>query len=211
MFEFGEMVLPLFKSTKLILLPRIVSNPMCTSSSSNSSKTLPVGASVCVQSLPNPALGEYLSGYSLSSWVTKIPLSILKVLWSIFSSLARCHPVSQGQLGGRAPGAQSCSLGSSRLTACLWPSRNPKRLAGPWWKIRPWPFGNLECRALRGKPRQGWGQFSPAPKRGNWGPEQGRDHCKVSRGVVSRVKCGNLQRHLDVLTKLDVLSLQSLP
>ena len=66
-FEFGEMVPPLFKSTKPILLPRIVSNPMCISSSSNSSKTLPAGASVCVQSLPNPTLGEYLSGYSLSS------------------------------------------------------------------------------------------------------------------------------------------------
>ena len=36
-------------------------------------------------------------------------------------------------------------------------------------------------------------------------------YCKVSCGVVSRVKCENLRRHLDVLAKLGVLSLHPLP
>ena len=48
------------------------------------------------------------------------------------ASLTRWFPVSQRQMEVRAPGAQSCSVGSRRLPAPpLCPSQNPERPAGP--------------------------------------------------------------------------------
>lgn len=73
------------------------------------------------------------------------------------ASLTRWFPISQRQLGVRAPGAQSCSVGSRRLPHPSAPARIQRGQPAPDRRSNP-------GRVLTGIPQQGWSQFALATK-----------------------------------------------